>query len=217
MGTNLAAPNGLSVSRNRFSGSPTYQPSYGSIKKGYGSSINIGDLVITGTGTNQGYVILSTGAETAQLGVFGGIAGSTAAGQVQGATGGGYYDTSIQQYVYGLNGGYQSTANPSGDIACIVYNDPGLVFRAQMINGSWAQSLLGQNINFTAGTNGGTGNSAGQSTLSLDFNTVGLGNQLPFRIIGLAGVTGGPMDPGNVNPWIEVALNTSEMLAGAGI
>lgn len=219
MGTNLAAPMGLLVSRNRFGGSPTFQPSYGQIKKSYASQINIGDLVITGTGTTQGYVILSTGAETAQLGVFLGIAGSAGSSQVGGAVGGGYYDSSIQQYVYGLNGAYVSTANPIGDIACMVANDPGLVFRAQMINGAWTQSLMGQNINFTAATNGvTTGNgAAGISSLSLDFNTVGLGNQLPFRIVGLTGVTGGPQDPGNTNPWIEVALNTPEMLAGAGI
>lgn len=217
MGTNTAAPTGLVASRNRFGGSPTYQPSYSLIKKGYASNINIGDLVITATGGSQGYVILSTGAEIAQLGVFAGIAGSVGTAQVPGATGGGYYDTSIQQYVYGLNGGYQSTANPTGDIACMVLNDPGLVFRAQMINGAWTQSLQGQNISFTAGTNGGNGNSAGGSTLSLDFNTVGITSQLPFRIVGLSGVTGGPQDPANTNPWIEVALNTPEMLASGGI
>lgn len=216
MGTNTAAPTGLLISRNRFSGSPTFQPSIRAIKKGYGSNINIGDLVITGTGANQGYTIISTGLESAQLGVFGGITGSVAANTVGGATGSGYYDNSIQQYVYGLNGAYQSTANPSGDISCNVYDDPGFVFRVQMINGSFSQSLVGQNISFTAGTNG-VGNGAGISTLSVDFNTVNITNTLPFRIVGLSGVQGGPQDPTNVNPWIEVALNTPEMLAGAGI
>lgn len=216
MATNTASPMGLIASRNRFGGSPTYQPAYGLIKKGYASNINIGDLVITGTSASQGYVILSTGLESAQLGVFRSIAGSVGTSQMPGATGGGYYDNSIQQYVYGLNGAYQSTANPSGDIACMVDNDPGLVFRVQMINGAWNQNLMGQNINFTAATNG-VGNGAGISTLSVDFNLVGTSNTLPFRIVGLSGVTGGPQDPANTNPWIEVALNTPEMLASTGI
>lgn len=217
MATNTAAPTGLIVSRNRFSGSPTFQPAYAAIKRGYATSIGIGDLVVTDS-VNTGYIVIATGVETQTLGVFMGIGGSSGASQVQGATGGGYYDTSIQQYVYGLNGSYQSTANPpvGTDIACMVANDPGLVFRAQMINGSWAQSLMGKNINFTAGTNGAP-NAAGQSVLSLDFNTLGVGNQLPFRIVGLSGVSGGPQDPANVNPWIEVSLNTSEMLQATGI
>lgn len=216
MGTNTAAPNGLSVVRNRFSGSPTFQASTKLIKKSYATSIGIGDLVITQSGASQGYIGVSAGNEIAQLGVFLGIAGSGAASNVQGAVGGGYYDQSIQQYVYGLNGSYQSSANPIGDIACMVADDPGLTFVAQMIGGAWAQSLAGQNINFTAGTNGAP-NAAGRSILSLDYASIAVGNQLPFRIIGLSGVAGGPQDPTNTNPWIEVALNTAEMLQGAGI
>lgn len=220
MGTNTSAPTGLIFVRNRFSGSPTFQPSIKLIKNGYASNIGIGDLVITGTGASQGYVILSTGVESAQLGVFMGITSPPLGtfGQA-GAQGDGVFDTNFQALNYGRNGAYVSTITPpSGvNIGAKVIDDPGAVFAVQMIGGAWTQSLAGQNINFTAATNGAP-NSAGVSILSADFASIGTGNQLPFRIIGLSGAApGSPQDPSNTNPWIEVALNTSEMLQGTGI
>lgn len=216
MGTNTAAPSGLLFARNSISNSPNFSVSIYAIKKGYAQNLGIGDLVITLTGANQGYVGLSTGVESAQLGVFAGITSLPGNNQVGGATGDGYYDQSLQQYVYGLNGSYQSTANPINDIGAKVIDDPFAIFRVQMINGAWTQSLRGQNINFTAGTNG-VPNQSGQSVLSVDFNTVNITNVLPFRILGLSGVPGGPQDPTNTNPWLEVRLNTAEQLASAGV
>lgn len=216
MATNTAAPVGLIPSRNLYGGSPTFQENIFTIKKGYAQNIGIGDLVITGTGANQGYVTISTGLESAQLGVFRGITSLQATSAVGGAQGDGYYDTVLQTIAYGLNGSYPATASPIGDIGCRVISDPGAVFRVQMINGAWAQNLRGQNISFAAGTNG-VPNSAGQSVLSVDFNTVGTTNTLPFRIVGLSGVSGSGQDPANTNPWIEVMLNTPEQAQSAGI
>lgn len=216
MATNTAAPSGLIFSRNIISNSPTFQASIYAIKKGYASAIGIGDLVITLTGASQGYVGISTGVEIAQLGVFAGITSLPAAASVGGATGDGYYDQNFQQYVYGLNGSYVTTANPVTDIGARVIDDPFAVFRVQMIGGSWTQSLRGQNIGFTAGTNG-VPNAAGQSVLSVDFASVNTTSVLPFRIVGLSGVSGGPQAPANVNPWIEVRLNTAEQLQPAGV
>lgn len=219
MGTNTTAPTGLVYARNRFSGSPTFQTSIYQIKNGTTGKIGIGDLVITDS-VNTGYVALSTGVEIAQLGVFVGITSPPPGSNtgVFGAQGDGVYDTNLQALNYGLNGAYVSTISPPAgiDIGAKVIDDPGAVFRVQMVNGAWATSLRGKNINFTAATNGAP-NASGLSVLSVDFNTVGVGNQLPFRIIGLSGFVGGPQDPSNTNPWIEVALNTAEMLQGAGI
>lgn len=218
MGTNTAAPNGLNFSRNLNSNSPTFQANVYAIKRGYATNLYKGDLVKTLTGANQGYVGLSLLADISHLGVFVGITSPPSTLGVGGASGGGVYDLNLQAMNYGLNGAYVSTIlPPTGiDVGALVIDDPGAVFIAQMVGGSWTTSLRGQNINFTAASNG-NGNISGTSALSLDFASIGVGNQLPFRIIGLSGVGGGPQDPGNVNPWIEVVLNTPETRNSTGI
>ncbi len=216
MVANTAAPMGLVFARNRISSAPTFQTTIAAIKRAYGSDIGIGDLVITGTGAQQGYVNLSVGNEIAQYGVFAGI--TSLQNNIGGAAGDGYYDINTQSYQYGLNGAYKSTMLTAVgvDIGARVIDDPFAVFRAQMVGGAWANSLRGENITFTAATNGAP-NASGISTLSLDYTSIGTSNQLPFRILGVVGAPGGPQDPGNTNPWIEVSLNTAEMLQGTGI
>jgi hypothetical protein len=51
----------------------------------------------------------------------------------------------------------------------------------------------------------------------VDATTINTTATLPFRILGVAGVSGGPQDPANTNPVIEVRLNTSEQLNATGI
>lgn len=219
MATNTAAPNGLSFVRNRITASPTFQPSIKLIKNGYASNIGIGDLVITLTGASKGFVGISTGVESAQLGVFAGITSPPQGTYGQpGAVGDGVYDTNMGAMNYGRNGAYVSTITPPTgvNVGAKVIDDPFAVFRAQMIGGAWTDDLMGQNINFTAATNG-VPNASGVSILSLDFASIATTNTLPFRIVGLSGVQGGPQDPSNTNPWIEVSLNTAELLASTGI
>lgn len=202
MPTNTLAPSGLSFSRNFISGANTYQANLFTIKKAYASTIGMGDVVATGTVANQGYVTLANDAATRVLGVFAGVLA--------------YYDSTLQGISHGLNGSYQSTSNPAADIQCLVISDPFATFIAQVNGGTFAQSWVGQNIGWTAATNG-TPNSSGRSILSLSFASLNTTNTLPFRIVGSAGVTGGPQDPANTNPWVEVRLNTSEVLSATGI
>ena len=202
MATNLLAPTGLIYSRNALGAAPTFQANRFRIKSGYGTAIGVGDLVKTGTSTNQGYVVLATTSETQVLGVFVGVEP--------------YYDSTAQQTMHGLNGSWPTSANPSADVWALVINDPFAVFRVQVSAGTWAESWRGQNINFTSGSNGAP-NSSGISTLSVDSTTIATTNTLPFRIIGPVGVTGGPQDPANTNPWIEVRLNIAEALNATGI
>lgn len=204
MASNTLSPNGLSFASNLLIGANTYKATKYKIKNGYGSNIGRGDVVMTGTGGNQGYVILGTSGASNWLGVFVGILP--------------YYDTTLQAIGHGLNGSYQSGLTPpSGvDIDCLVIDDPFAVFMAQMNASSWAVSWRGQNVNFLSGSNGAPDKS-GQSTLSLDSTTIATTNTLPLRIVDVAGVTGGPQDPANVNPWVLVKLNTSEILAATGI
>ena len=202
MATNLLAPNGLSFSRNTLSGANTFQANQFYIKQTYATAIGIGDQVKTGTSALQGYVVLGATGDSTTLGVFAGVLP--------------YYDTNLQGISHGLVGAWPTTASPNGDVACLVVNDPFAEFIAQVSGGPWAASWRGQNINFLTGTNG-VPNISGRSTLALDASTIATTNTLPWRITGLAGVSGGPQDPANTNPWITVRLNNSEALAATGI
>ena len=201
MGVNAFNPNGLSVSRSRAGGAATYQNNLVTIKSGYGSSIGRGDLINGGTGTLAGYGVLSALTDTSVLGVFGAVYP--------------YYDTVQQGTAHGLIGSYQSGASPSADISAWMIDDPFVLFYAQVSGGPWVQTWRGQNINFLAGTNGAP-NATGQSTLALDASTIATTATLPFQIIDVIGTVGGPQDPTNTNPWIEVRLNTSALLSSTG-
>jgi hypothetical protein len=205
MPTNVYSPNGLLWSRNRFGGAPTVQAQAYKIKSGYsGSNIAIGDVVKTGTSASQGYVVISAFGDTSGLGVFAGVLP--------------YYDKTFQQTAHGLNGSYQTSSNPSADIDCLVISDFLAVFRGYLSGGPWTVSMRGQNISWVTGTNG-VPNGAGVSTLGLDATTINTTNTLPFRIEGVVGVSGGPQDPANTNPLIEVSINPNwlEAMLGTGI
>lgn len=214
MPTNTLAPTGLVFARNVLTNSPTFQSNIYAIKRSYASNIGLGDVVKTLTGASQGFIGLATTAETAILGVFAGIT-SLQAG-IGGAAGDGYFDINSQTYSYGLNGAYVSTITPpvGTNIGAKVIDDPYAVFRAQLSGGPWTDSMRGQNINFASN---GAANASGISTLYLDATTINTTNTLPFRILGLSGVQGGPMDPGNTNPWIEVRINIAEQATSTGI
>lgn len=211
-------PQGLLVSRNRNASSPTFQANRYKIKKGYATAIGLGDIVAIGTGGNQGYVTLCADNPAAGgiLGVFAGIMAPP-----------GYFDSTAQQTMYGLNGSWPANANPATDIDVLVYDDPQLVFRAQIVGAfTWAQLDVGQNINWTGGTNGAP-NAAGISALSLNGGSINTTATLPFRIQQIVDVApysgsisgGGSTDPAVVNPWVEVTINPnmSSLLAGLGI
>jgi hypothetical protein len=202
MATNLLAPNGLSFARNRLAGSNSLQAQKFKIKAGYASSIAMGDLVKTLTGGSQGYIGLSGVGDTSCLGVFAGVLL--------------FYDSATQLNSHGLNGSWVASSSPNADVDCLVISDPYAAFIAQVSGGTYSTSWRGMNIDFLTATNGAP-NASGRSVLALDFSTLATTNTLPFRIVGPAGVSGGPQDPENVNPWVEVRLNTAEELSATGI
>lgn len=207
MATNLLQPTGLQLNRNALGLAPNYQGKLYTIKKGYASNIGKGDLVKWGTGGNQGYIVLAAPTDTNILGVFNAVLP--------------YYDATLQGIAHGLNGSWQSSANANADVQCLVYDDPFGTFTAQVNGGPFLQTWQGQNINFVAAVGSASGNGnpniSGISTVALDGATVGTTNTLPFQIIGTVGVTGGPQDPANTNPWLEVRFNTAQMLATTGV
>lgn len=206
MASNVSNPTGLTPSRLLTGAAPSFQGQVFKIKNGYGSKIGRGDIVSTGTSGNQGYVIIGAANPSNILGVFGAVYP--------------YYDTNLQQTAHGLNGSYiTGAAPPTGvDIDCWVTVDPQQVYLVQAIGGPFTTSMRGQNVNWTTSTNG-VPNAAGISTLSVDLSTVATTNTFPFRIVGIAGVPGGPQDPANTNPLIEVMLNfgLSEFQQALGI
>jgi hypothetical protein len=206
MALNAISPLGL-IRSNQMVGAPTYGLSAYKIKNGYTANIGIGDLVRTGgAGVNQGEVIIAALNDTSFLGVFAGVYP--------------YYDVNFQQTMHGQNGAYKiGAAPPTGvDIPCAVIDDPFTTYRAQVQGGPWSETWRGQNINWLTGTNGAP-NAAGLSTMLLDGASINTTAALPLRIVGLAGVAGGPQDPTNTNPWILVRINASlvENLQGLGI
>lgn len=204
MAINTLAGLGLLYSRHRRGISPSFQGNKYKIKKGYATAIGIGDVVQT-DGANLGYIKLAADSATPTvLGIFAGVLP--------------YFDSSAQQTMNGLNGSWPTTANPSTDVDCLIIDDPDAVLRVQVSGGPWAQSWRGQNMNWVAGTNGAP-TAAGISTLVLNGATVGTTAGFPFRVQELVGVTGGPQDPANTNPWIEVCINfaVSEQQQALGI
>lgn len=208
MGTNTIAGTGLVFSRNANANAPTFQANRYTIKNGYSTKIGLGDVVATGTGGNLGYVILAADGATSILGVFAGVEP--------------YYDTNLQTSVF-IQWWTGTSTLPSGvDAPCFVIDDQTVTFRAQAINATFAQSWRGKNIDWISGnsTNGnGAPNISGISVLCLNGAGVATTNTFPFRIMQAVGVTGGPQDPANANPWIEVTINpgSAERLQSTGI
>lgn len=197
MATNTLAPVGLMYGRQRSANSPTYQANQYTIQKGYGTKIGYGDVV----GLNSsGYVILAADGATSILGVFQGCLP--------------YFDTNFQQTVF--TQWWTGTANPSGDVGCLVADDYNTRYIAQVSGSAFAQSWVGMNIGWTATTNGAP-NISGISALSLNGSSVATTPTLPFRITGFAQSPFYATDPTATNPWIEVAINTSQNLNSTGI
>lgn len=200
--SNPLAPTGFGFARNFLSGSNTYGQQQLSILNGYGTNIYVGDPVImNANGTiNLAGTATFTYLTTGILGFFAGVLP--------------YYDTTLQGIGHGVNGAYiSSIAPPSGvNVPCMVITDPYATFLAQVSAASTAftQSWVGQNCTWIQ-SSVGVGNGAGRSIAVIDTvtNAIGTSNTFPLRIIGPAGVTGGPQDPANNNPWIEVRMNLS--------
>src|SRR5271166_73183 len=209
MATNVLAPIGFSFSRNFISGANTYAANVFTIQNGYGTAIMMGDPVNI---NSSGYVALVTAqTNVAFLGIFAGVLP--------------YYDTTLQAISHGLNGAYMTTAAPTSgtNISCLVISDPFATFVVQTnATSAFTQSWVGNNCSWltsTVGNNSTYGNSAGRSGAYIDALTTGFAttNTLPLRVVGPAGVTGGPNDPANLNPWIEVRFNQSSVLAPLGV
>lgn len=210
MATNNLAPTGFSFARNYISSAATFAQTQMVIANGYGTAIMVGDPVsIAANGT----ITAVSGTVTAPTNIAGIFAGVLP-----------FYDTNLQAISHGLNGAYlPAAAPPSGvNIPCLVITDPFATFIAQLNNAGaagFSQAWSGFNATWIASSLNSNTAGNGRSVAVLDgiTNVPAVTAAFPFRIIGPAGVTGGPQDPANGNPWIEVRLNTAFALQPTGI
>ena len=132
-------------------------------------------------------------------------------------------------------GGYQfspywpgvALASSSSIVTAKVCNDPTAVFMAQVRGTALTVDNVGNNIDIYTGTSGAP-TAAGISTCALDAASVNTTATLPFRIVGIVGLTsgnGGSTGAGpipNYNPtydnnFVYVKMNTSDLLNTTGI
>ena len=216
MATLTLAPFGLRPTRLQYGAAPTYQANLYYIKKGYASAIGFGDLVLTqGSSTNYGYIGIYAAAGSHTLGVFAGCMP--------------YFDTVLQQVVN--KQWYSGSENPSGDIPCWVYDDPAMIFTAQIggTNASNPGNILDRGGNIDVAQNGAPNTSTGISTTYLDATTYNNTTAtLPLRIVGVSQNFFLGYDPVSTyyswaqsgqptNNYLDVVLNTSEYRTSTGI
>lgn len=217
MATLTLAPFGLRPVRlGPSAAAPNYVANLYYIKKGYTTAIGFGDLVETRSGsTVYGYVGIYTAGDTHSLGVFGGCMP--------------YFDTVLQQSIN--KQWWAGTENPSGDVACWVYDDPAMVFVAQLggTNASNPGNILDRGGNIDLAQNGAPNTSTGVSTAYLDATTYNNTTAtLPLRIVGISQMFQPGYNPVSTfnlptaagqptNNYLEVVLNTSEYRTSTGI
>ena len=195
---NTLAPTGLVYSRNKLGAAPTYQAQAARIQSGYASNIPIGSVVVQ----VGGYVTIAADNPTRIFGVFAGVLP--------------FYNTALQGIDHGQQGAWRASAASNADVPCLVITDPMALYRIQASGIAPAATWPGLNINWVAGTNA-TLSASGLSVLTADASTVAVTATLPFVIEGLAGVPGGPQDPTQANPWLEVRLNPALCTANIGL
>lgn len=116
---------------------------------------------------------------------------------------------------------------PSGtNVTCKVMTDPNMVFYAQANGAALTESAVGQNIDIYTGSSGTPVTGSGLSQCALDAGNVHTTNTLPFRIVGLMGITPGfngqgvtttqQYVPTNGNQILFVTMNTQDMTTRTG-
>lgn len=216
MATLNLVPFGLRPSRQLQGAAPTYQANLYYIKKSYASALGFGDLVETRSGSGvYGYVGIYTAGDSHSLGVFAGCLP--------------YFDTVLQQVVN--KQWYAGTESPAGDIPCLIYDDPNMIFTAQLggSNASNPGNILDRGGNIDLAQNGAPNTTTGISTAYLDATTYNnVTATLPLRIVGLSQMFQLGYDPVSsynlataagqpTNNYLDVVLNTSEYRTSTGI
>lgn len=208
MPANAFAPSGFHESKLWTSSVPNYSVNGRPLPYNYGSNIARGDPVyLTSTGTIALYV----------------KGGTTIDGIASGFD---YFDPNNI-----LSGAFHQAwlqpSLPSGSVPiCKVITDPNTVFLVQANGAALTQSSIGLNFDILAGSSGVPTTGSGISTCAIDATTGVVTNTLPFRLVGIVGVSPG-FSPGGPainqlynglydNQWFAVTMNTQDMTTRTG-
>jgi hypothetical protein len=204
MAANVAAPSGFQTLRRYDGAAPNYGAREEVIAYNYGTRINFGDPVYRYTdGTIRLYA----------------NGGSTIHGIFRGCR---YLDPNTLKTEF-----YPAWRTPTlpatTTVFAVVEQDPFMTFMCQMIAPALTQANIGMNMDITAGSSGTTTSLAGISTCSLS-GTAANTATLPFRVLGIIGLSGGLATPA-INPaynplydnqWLEVIMNTPDFSTRTG-
>jgi hypothetical protein len=204
MAANAAAPSGFSTLRRYDGATPNYGAREEVIAYNYGTRINYGDPVFRHT---DGTIRLYANGGTTVHGIFRGCR---------------YLDPGTLKTEF-----YPAWRTPTlastVSVFAMVDQDPLMVFMAQAVGTALTQTSIGLNMDITAGTSGTSTNLSGYSTCSLS-GTAANTATLPFRIVGIVGLTAGLVTPAinaaylatNDNQWLEVMMNTTDYSTRTG-
>lgn len=192
-----------------FTGSvPNYAINSRSLAYNYGSSIAKGDPVYLNT---SGNIVLYA------------VGGTTIDGIAYGFD---YFDPNNI-----LSGAFHPAWNAptlaSGtSVSGKIQTDPNMVFIAQANGAALTEASVGLNIDIVSGSSGTPTSGSGMSVCGLDATNVHNTNTLPFRIVGILGITPGWSTQGfNVaagyvataaNQYLAVTMNTQDMTTRTG-
>lgn len=208
MAANTLAPSGFHDARLWTGSAPNYAINGRVLPYNYGSNIAFGDPVyLTTSGTIALYA----------------VGGTTIDGI---AVGFDYFDPnnilSGAFHPAWLKPSLASTTNVYGKII----TDQNMVFMAQARGTALTAAAIGLNIDIYTGTSGAPVTGSGISTCALDAGNVHDTATLPFRIVGILGLSPGfspnaPCISFNYNgtydnQWLAVTMNTQDMTARQG-
>lgn len=206
MAANTLAPSGFHDARSWRASMPNYAINQRNLVYNYGSNIAYGDPVYL---TTSGVLALYA------------VAGTTIDGIAYGFN---YFDPNNI-----LSGGFhpawlQPSLASTNKPTCNVQTDPTMVFLAQARGTALTQTSIGLNIDIYTGTSGVPVTGSGNSTCALDAGNVHDTATLPFRIVGIVGLTAGfdgiAISRDYVgtydNQWLAVTMNTQDMTARQG-
>jgi hypothetical protein len=204
MAANVAAPSGFQTLRRYDGAVPNYGNREEVIAYNYPSRINFGDPVFRHT---DGTIRLYIAGGTTVHGIFRGCR---------------YLDPGTLKTEY-----YPAWRTPTlaatTTVFAMVEQDPFMTFMAQAVGTAFTQANIGANIDITAASSGTSTSLAGISTCSLAGTTANTAT-LPFRVLGIIGMTGTLVTPAinaayiatNDNQWLEVMMNTPDYSTRTG-
>ena len=208
MAANTYAPFGFREMRSWSAQGPNYAVNARALAYNYGSQIAFGDPVFLNT---SGDIALYVKAGTTIDGIAYGFE---------------YFDPNNI-----LSGAFHpawvAPALSSGTtVNGKVQTDPQMVFMVQGNGAATTQASVGKNVDIYANSSGTPQTGSGMSQCALDVTTIADTNTLPFRIVGIIGLTPGFLSYGlNVpagyvatddNQFFAVTMNTQDMTTRTG-